>query len=153
MAAANLIADHDPHVISEENGLPAGKPRAEVVEHLVEALTDPASISMLYPEPTLADCQRHADLTIESGRCIAWLLNQWPRECRIPQPPPLGDRDVDMPRTTALHIGATSVDLVRTITVHPWAEKESVQITGVTADQLLAAGRWFIGNAANKTVT
>lgn len=152
-AAAELIAVHDPRVITHENipvcaGTSSSKSREDTVRELEEALADPDAIPLLYPEPTLEDCVRLSqNLESEAGRCLAWLLNQWPRERRIKQPPALGDRDCDNDGSTALHIGTSGADLVRTISVHPWAEKESVKVSGVTDEQMVAAGRWFLGQA------
>lgn len=152
-AAAELIADHDPRVITHENipqcaGTSSSKSREDTVRSLVEALEDPASIPQLCPEPTLEDCVRLSqDLESEAGRCLAWLLNQWPHERRVSQAPALGARDSDVAGSTCLHIGAVVVDRVSTISVWPWAEKESVHVEGVTPDQMIAAGRWFLGRA------
>lgn len=154
-AAAELIADHDPHVITHENiqqcaGTSSSKSREDTVRSLVEALADPASIPRLFPEPTLEDCVRLSqNLDSEEGRCLAWLLNQWPHERRVSQAPTLGVRDSDVDGSTCLHIGAGTVDLVSTISVWPWAEKESVHVEGVTPDQMIAAGRWFLGKSIN----
>lgn len=154
-AAAELIADHDPRVITHENipqcsGTSSSKSREDTVRALEEALADPDSIPLLHPEPTLEDCVRLSqNLDSEAGRCLAWLLNQWPRERRIKQPPPLGDRTFDVDESASLHIGASSVDLVRTISVRPWADKESVHVEGVTPEQMIAAGRWFLGESVN----
>ena len=153
-AAAELIADHDPRVITNENipqcaGPSSSKSREDTVRSLVEALDDPASIPRLCPEPTLEDCVRLSqDLESEAGRCLAWLLNQWPHERRVSQAPALGARDSDVAGSTCLHIGVGVVDRVSTISVWPWAEKESVSVWGVTLEQLLAAGRWFLGKAS-----
>ena len=154
-AAAELIADHDPRVLTHENipqcaGTSSSKSREDTVRALEEALADPAAIPLLHQEPTLEDCVRLSqNLDNEAGRCLAWLLNQWPHERRVPQAPALGARDSDVAGSASLHIGASSVDLVRTISVHPWAEKESVQVEGVTPEQMIAAGRWFLGKSIN----
>ena len=152
-AAAELIADHDPRVMTHENlpqlqGTSGSRSRDDTVALLEEALADPDLIPKLYAEPSLADCVRIAkNLDSEAGRCLAWLLNQWPYQCTVSQPPVLGDRDFDNDGSTALHIGTSGTDLVRTISVHPWAEKESVKVSGVTDEQMVAAGRWFLGQA------
>lgn len=154
-AAAEIIADHDPRVITHENipqcaGTSSSKSREGTVRSLVEALDDPTSIPLLFPEPTLEDCVRLSkNLDSEAGRCLAWLLNQWPHERRVSQAPALGVRDSDAAGSTCLHIGAGTVDRVRTISVWPWAEKESVHVEGVTPDQMIAAGRWFLGESIN----
>ena len=153
-AVAELIADHDPRVITHENipqcaGTSSSKSREETVLSLVEALADPATIPLLRPGPTLEDCVRLSqDLDSEAGRCLAWLLNQWPHERRVSQAPALGARDSDAVGSACLHIGAGVVDRVSTIAVWPWAEKESVSVGGVTSEQLLEAGRWFLGRAS-----
>lgn len=154
-AAAELIADHDPRVITHENipqcaGTSSSKSREDTVRSLVESLDDPTSIPRLYQEPTLEDCVRLSqDLDSEAGRCLAWLLNQWPHERRVSQAPALGSRDSDVAGSTCLHIGAGVVDRVSTISVWPWAEKESVHVEGVTPEQMIAAGRWFLGKSIN----
>lgn len=158
-AAAELIADHDPRVITHENipqcaGTSSSKSREDTVRSLEEALEDSASIPLLYPEPTLEDCIRLSqDLESEAGRSLAWLLNRWPHERRVSQAPALGVRDSDVAGSTCLHIGAGVVDRVSTISVWPWAEKESVSVGGVTSEQLLKAGRWFLGRASDMTLT
>ena len=151
--AAELIADHDPRVITHENlpqcaGTESSRSREETVQAITEALDHPDSIPLLHKEPTIEDCLRLSkDLSSESGRCLAWLMNEWPFERRILQPPALGERNVDEEGSTCLHIGSSGADKVTTISVWPWAEKESVKVEGVTPDQMLAAGRWFIGRS------
>ena len=149
-AAAALIADHDPRVVTYENipqcaGTGSSRSRADTEQAIAEALADPESIPLLHPEPTLEDCQRLADLTTEQGRCIAWLLNQWPRETIVSQPAQLGQRDGDSGRS--IYISSDEVGEVTTTDAWPHAEKTTTSITGATAGQLLAAGRWFIGTA------
>lgn len=151
--AAEYLADNDPRVMTHGNlpqlrGTSGSRSREDTVALFEEALADPDSIPKLYPEPSLTDCVRIAkNLDSEAGRCLAWLLNQWPSQRTVPQPPALGDRDFDNDGSTALHIGTSGADLVRTISVHPWAEKESVKVSGVTDEQMVATGRWFLGQA------
>ena len=143
----------DPRVMTHENlpqcaGTESSRSREETVQAITEALDHPDSIPLLHKEPTIEDCLRLSkDLSSESGRCLAWLMNEWPFERRILQPPALGERNVDEEGSTCLHIGSSGADKVTTISVWPWAEKESVKVEGVTPDQMLAAGRWFIGRS------